>query len=82
MFNLVKNLKDGDFLVDEATALKLSPSIISEFDEDSDAIRARELHRAIEANHITAAAYMIPGKKAVPYYRSIDLGIDGNELTK
>ena len=43
MFNLVKNLKDGEYLVDETTALKLEPSLIAQFDEDSDAVKATQL---------------------------------------
>lgn len=80
MFSLVKNLKDGEYLVDETTALKLEPSLIAQFDEDSDAVKAKELHRAIENNNIKAAAYSIKGKSATPLYRTVDLGIDGEKL--
>ena len=51
-----------------------------EFDEDSDAVKAKELHRAIENNNIKAAAYSIKGKSATPLYKTVDLGIDGKDL--
>lgn len=80
MVSIVKNLSDGEYLIDEATAVKLGSTLIAEFDDASDAVKAKELHRAIEGNKIKAVAYSITGKKATPLYKTVDLGIDASDL--
>lgn len=80
MLSIVRNLKDGEYLISEDEAIKLGSTLIAEYDDASDAVKAKEMHRAIESNNIKAAAYSITGKKATPQYKSLDLGVDGNVI--
>lgn len=81
MLSVTRNLKDGEYLLSEDEAIKLGSSLIAEYDEASDAVKAKEMHRAIESNNIKAVAYSITGKKATPQYRSADLGVDARVIT-
>lgn len=80
MISIVKTLKDGEYLVDEATAIKAGSSLIAEFDDASDAVKAQKMHQAIENNNIKASLYITKGKNATAYYKTVDLGVDVQAL--